>query len=78
MSTQQPNPDQQKVLDLMNAFTKAIDEAYKTGSATPHAMSALLNSAAVLAVQSGGKSKEFGITARTIFNEIRLAMKAGR
>jgi hypothetical protein len=41
-------------------------------------MSALLNSAAVLAVQSGGKSKEFGITARTIFNEIRLAMKAGR
>jgi hypothetical protein len=78
MSQQQPNPDQAKVLALMEAFTTAINEAYKTGAATPHAMSALLNSAAVLAVQSGGKSKEFGITARNIFNEIRTAMKAGR
>lgn len=72
---QQPSPDQQHVIELMQSLTEYMNEGGSAGYTKAHFLSAFLNLAALIAVESGAKGKEYEKLARRMFNEMRDAMR---
>lgn len=70
--------DQQAVIELMKSLQLFVEDAAQKGYTKSHLLSALLNLAAMVSVEGGGKGKEFAATCRQIFNEMRDAMRAQR
>lgn len=62
----------------MQALNEFIQKVGAQGYTKSHLLSALLNMSALVAVESGGKGKEFAQLARQMFNEMRDAMRAER
>ena len=75
MSNQQPSPDQQRVIELMQSLNTFIQDAGTKGFTKSHLLSAFVNMSALIAVEGGAKGKEFALMARQMFNEMRDATR---